>query len=195
VLVEDDYDGEFRYDREPVGAVQGLDPDRVVYVGSTSKSLSPALRLGWMVLPGWLVDDVLAAKGPREMWSGVLDQLTLADFIARGAYDRHLRHMRRHYQRRRDLLAKTIAQQAPHIGVSGVAAGLHAVLDLPADTEESTLRAARRHGLALDGLHTYRHPDSSAPQRDGLVIGYGTPPDHSFAAALDALCSALPDQN
>ena len=192
VLLEDDYDGEFRYDRQPVGAVQGLDPDRVVYIGSTSKSLSPALRLGWMALPGWLVDDVLTAKGPREMWSGVLDQLTLADFIARGAYDRHLRHMRKHYRRRRDLLANVIAERAPHIRVSGVAAGLHAVLELPENTEQAALRAARRQGLALDGLGPYRHPDSALPPREGLVIGYGTPPDHAFAAALDALCLALP---
>ncbi|MGW5412459.1 MocR-like pyridoxine biosynthesis transcription factor PdxR [Actinomadura geliboluensis] len=192
VLLEDDYDGEFRYDRQPVGAVQGLDPDRVVYIGSTSKSLSPALRLGWMALPGWLVDDVLTAKGPREMWSGVLDQLTLADFIARGAYDRHLRRMRKHYRRRRDLLANVIAERAPHIRVSGVAAGLHAVLELPENTEQAALRAARRQGLALDGLGPYRHPDSALPQREGLVIGYGTPPDHAFAAALDALCLALP---
>ncbi|MGP3974249.1 MocR-like pyridoxine biosynthesis transcription factor PdxR [Streptomyces sp. 8N114] len=193
LLVEDDYDGELRYDRQPVGAVQGLDPDRVVYIGSTSKSLSPALRLGWMVLPGWLVDDILAAKGPREMWSGVVDQLTLADFIACGAYDRHLRRMRQHYRRRRDLLASTLAERAPHIKVSGIAAGLHAVLELPENTEEAVLRAARRQGLALDGLRPYRHPDSTMPPRHGLVIGYGTPPDHAFAAALDALSLALPD--
>jgi GntR family transcriptional regulator / MocR family aminotransferase len=193
LLVEDDYDGEFRYDRQPVGAVQGLDPDRVVYIGSTSKSLSPALRLGWMVLPGRLVDDVLAAKGPREMWSGVVDQLTLADFIARGAYDQHLRRMRQRYRRRRDLLVDTLAERAPHIRVSGIAAGLHAVLELPEGTEDAALRAARRQGLALDGLRPYRHPDSTMPPRDGLVIGYGTPPEHAFAAAMDALCLALPD--
>jgi GntR family transcriptional regulator / MocR family aminotransferase len=193
LLVEDDYDGEFRYDRQPVGAVQGLDPDRVVYIGSTSKSLSPALRLGWMVLPGWLIDDLIAAKGPRERWAGVVDQLTLADFIACGAYDRHLRRMRQHYRRRRDLLVGTLAERAPHIRVSGIAAGLHAVLELPADTEDAALRAARRQGLALDGLRPYRHPASPMPPRDGLVIGYGTPPDHAFPAALDALCLALPD--
>ncbi|GAB2883299.1 MocR-like pyridoxine biosynthesis transcription factor PdxR [Streptomyces mayteni] len=192
LLVEDDYDGEFRYDREPVGAVQGLDPDRVVYVGSTSKSLSPALRLGWLVLPGWLVDEVLAVKGPRELWSGVVDQLTLADFVAGGSYDRHLRRMRRHYRRRRDQLATTLAERAPHIRVSGVAAGLHAVLELPDGTEDAALRAARRQGLAIEGLRPYRHQDSRMPARDGLVIGYTTPPDHAFAAALDALCLALP---
>ncbi|MFE9206632.1 PLP-dependent aminotransferase family protein [Micromonospora sp. NPDC007230] len=193
LLVEDDYDGEFRYDRQPVGAVQGLDPDRVVYIGSVSKSLSPALRLGWMVTPGWLVDDVLAAKGPRELWSSVTDQLTLADFIACGTYDRHLRHMRQKYRRRRDLLVGTIAERAPHVKVRGIAAGLHAVLDLPDDSEEAALRAARMQGLTVEGLGLYRHPDSTMPRRDGLVIGYGTPPDHAFTAALDALCLALPD--
>lgn len=192
LLLEDDYDGEFRYDREPIGAVQGLDPDRVVYFGSTSKSLSPSLRLGWMALPGSLVDDIVAAKGPRELWSGITDQLTLADFIACGAYDRQLRRMRRIYRLRRDLLTATLAERAPHITVSGIAAGLHAVVDLPPDTERAALRAARRLGLALDGLAPYRHPDSTMPPRDGLVIGYCTPPEHAFAAALEALCLALP---
>jgi GntR family transcriptional regulator/MocR family aminotransferase len=192
LVLEDDYDGEFRYDRQPVGAVQGLDPDRVVYLGSTSKSLSPALRLGWMAVPEHLVDRVLAVKGPRELWTGSLDQLTLADFIACGAYDRHLRRMRLNYRRRRDQLVATLAGQAPHIKVSGIAAGLHAVLELPPGTEQGALRAAGRQGLALDGLTSYRHPGSTMPDRDGLVIGYGTPPDHSFTGALDALCRVLP---
>lgn len=192
LLVEDDYDGEFRYDRQPVGAVQGLDPDRVVYVGSVSKSLSPALRLGWMVLPPRLVDEVVTAKGPRELWSSAVDQLTLADFIARGAYDRHLRRMRQHYRRRRDQLVGTLAERAPHIRVSGIAAGLHAVLELPEHTEAATVRAANRRGLALDGLRPYRHPDSTMPPREGLVVGYGTPPSHAFAATLETLCGVLP---
>ncbi|ROO84436.1 GntR family transcriptional regulator/MocR family aminotransferase [Actinocorallia herbida] len=192
LVLEDDYDGEFRYDRQPVGAVQGLDPDRVVYLGSASKSLSPALRMGWMVLPDRLIDDVLAAKGPREFWSGSLDQLTLADFIARGAYERHLRAMRRTYGRRRDLLVRALAEHAPHIRVTGIAAGLHAVLTLPPGTEPAALSAARRQRLAVDGLSAYRHPESTMPPGDGLVVGYGTPPEHSFAAALHALCLALP---
>ncbi|MDK9499125.1 PLP-dependent aminotransferase family protein [Streptomyces katrae] len=193
LVVEDDYDGEFRYDRQPVGAVQGLDPERIVYVGSVSKSLSPALRMGWMVLPGRLVDEVLGAKGEREMWSGVTDQLTLAEFVSSGGYDRHLRRMRQVYRRRRDLLAARLAAEAPHVRVSGVAAGLHAVLELPPGTEAAALRAARRAGLALDGLGPYLHPDSAMVPRDGLVLGYGTPPEHAFAAALDALCLALPE--
>ncbi|WP_290058193.1 PLP-dependent aminotransferase family protein [Amycolatopsis solani] len=192
VLIEDDYDGEFRYDRKPVGAVQGLDPDHVVYVGSVSKSLSPALRLGWLVLPAHLVDPVLAAKGEREAWAGVLDQLTLAEFLASGSYDRHIRRMRQRYRRRRDLLVATLAERAPHVVPTGIAAGLHAVLRLPPGTEASAVKAAVWQGLALDGLSTFRHPAARMSTMDGLVVGYATPPEHAYAAALDALCRALP---
>ncbi|OPF79295.1 GntR family transcriptional regulator [Streptomyces antioxidans] len=192
LVLEDDYDGEFRYDRRPVGAVQGLDPDRVLYLGSVSESLSPALRLGWMVLPDHLVDGLLAAKGEHEGWTGVLDQLTLADFIESGGYDRHVRRMRQHYGRRRDRLVAALAEHAPHVRVAGIAAGLHAVLELPPGTERSALRAAARQRLALDGLGGYRHPDATTPHRDGLVVGYAAPPEHSFTEALDALCRALP---
>ncbi|MFE6977010.1 PLP-dependent aminotransferase family protein [Streptomyces sp. NPDC057682] len=192
LLVEDDYDGEFRYDREPVGAVQGLDPDRVLYVGSVSKSLSPAVRLGWMVLPERLVERVLTAKGEREAWASVPDQLTLAELIASGHYDRHVRRMRRTYRDRRDRLVAALAARAPHITATGIAAGLHAVLRLPPGTERSTVKAATWQGLALDGLDAFRHPDAPADAPDGLVVGYATPPDHAFGAALEALCRALP---
>ncbi|MDF9814308.1 PLP-dependent aminotransferase family protein [Streptomyces sp. SPB162] len=192
IVLEDDYDGEFRYDRQPVGAVQGLDPERVVYLGSVSKSLSPAVRLGWMVLPGALVEDVVAAKGEREATASALDQLALADLLASGSYDRHVRRMRQRYRHRRDQLVSALAERAPHIGVSGVAAGLHAVLELPPGTEDATVRAALDHGLVLDGLAGYRHPDSTMAPQDGLVVGYGTPSEHTFSGALEALCRALP---
>ncbi|NUS14064.1 MAG: PLP-dependent aminotransferase family protein, partial [Streptomyces sp.] len=194
VVLEDDYDGEFRYDRQPVGAVQGLDPERVVYLGSASKSLTPALRLGWMALPAHLVDAVVAAKGEREPWASALDQLTLADFIESGGFDRHLRGMRQRYRRRRDQLAAVLAEQAPHVRVTGVAAGLHAVLRLPPGTEAAVARAAAFQGIALGALAGYRHPDvpASAGAGDGLVVGYAAPPDHAFAAALTALCAVLP---
>ncbi|MEV0121777.1 PLP-dependent aminotransferase family protein [Streptomyces sp. NPDC050703] len=192
LLLEDDYDGEFRYDREPVGAVQGLDPEQVVYLGSVSKSLSPAVRLGWMVLPERLVDGVVAAKGEREAWASVLDQLTLAEFIASGQYDRHIRRMRQRYRRRRDLLVSALAERAPHITATGVAAGLHAVLRLPPGTEASAAKAAAWQGIAVEGLAEFRHPQATMPAADGLVVGYSTPAEHAYGAAVDALVRALP---
>ncbi|MFE6742906.1 MocR-like pyridoxine biosynthesis transcription factor PdxR [Streptomyces tubercidicus] len=191
-ILEDDYDGEFRYDRQPVGALQGLDPDHVVYLGTASKSLAPALRLAWMVLPDRLVDPLLAVKRTGEWQSGQLEQLTLAEFISSGAYDRHLRGMRLRYRRRRDQLAAALADRAPHVHVSGIAAGLHAVLELPPGTEQSIVQAARWQGLALDGLSSFHDPAAPTPPRDALVVAYGTPPDHSFAGVLDALIRALP---
>ncbi|MFF4831083.1 PLP-dependent aminotransferase family protein [Streptomyces sp. NPDC001315] len=192
VVIEDDYDGEFRYDRKPVGAVQGLDPERVIHIGSVSKSLSPALRLGWMVLPERYVGDVLAAKGVREAWASVLDQLSFADFIVSGSYDRHVRRMRQRYRSRRNRLVETLAARAPHVEATGVAAGLHAVLRLPPGTERSTVKAAVWQGVALDGLAAFRHPETDMAARDGLVVGYATPSDHAYGAALDALCGVLP---
>ncbi|GLW16410.1 GntR family transcriptional regulator [Streptomyces sp. NBRC 13847] len=193
-VLDDDYDGEFRYDRQPVGALQGLDPDHVVHFGTASKSLAPALRVAWMVLPDRLVDPVLALKGTGEWQSGALDQLTLADFLASGAYDRHLRGMRLRYRRRRDQLVAALAERAPHVRVSGIAAGLHAILELPPGTEQAVVEAARWQGLALEGLGSFRHPAASQPARDALVVAYGTPPDHSFTGVLDALLRALPPE-
>ncbi|WP_406479209.1 PLP-dependent aminotransferase family protein [Streptomyces platensis] len=191
-ILEDDYDGEFRYDRQPVGALQGLDADHVVYLGTASKSLAPALRLSWMVLPDRLVDPVLALKGTGEWQSGSLDQLTLAEFLSSGAYDRHLRGMRLRYRRRRDQLVAALADHAPHVHVSGIAAGLHAVLELPPGTEQSIVQGARWQGLALEGLSRFHDPAAPPASRDALVVAYGTPPDHSFTNALDALLRALP---
>lgn len=191
LLIEDDYDGDFRYDRRPVGAVQALDPEWVVYLGSASKSLSPAVRLGWMVLPEHLVDAVLDAKGQREGWAGVVDQLTLADLLSSGAYDRHVRRTRQRYRRRRDQLVTAVAAAAPHVQPTGIAAGLHLVLRLPPGTEKATLAAVGAAGIALDGLATFRAPDVAMPLMDGLVVGYAAPPDHRFAAAVHALCAVL----
>ncbi|GGZ20823.1 GntR family transcriptional regulator [Streptomyces inusitatus] len=192
LVVEDDYDGELRYDRQPVGAVQSLDPERVALLGSVSKSLSPTLRIGWMVLPDALVDDIAAAKGEREQWSSATEQLTLADFIASGEYDRHVRRMRQRHRRRRDRLVEVLAERAPQVRVGGVAAGLHAVLELPPGSERAVVKAAAWQGLAVEGLDEYRHPLAPAGRRDGLVVGYATPPERDYPGALDALCRALP---
>lgn len=190
LILEDDYDGELRYDRQPVGALQGLDPDRVVYLGTASKSLAPGLRLGWLVLPPSLVEEVMEGMAGRT--PGVLDQLTLAEFLGSGDYDRHVRAARLRYRRRRDALVAALAERAPEVSVTGIAAGLHAVLQLPPGTEQQVVRAAVWHGLAVHGLSTYRHPDAAVAPLDALVVGYGTPPDHAWAGALDALCRALP---
>ncbi|MFE4332972.1 PLP-dependent aminotransferase family protein [Streptomyces sp. NPDC056831] len=191
LILEDDYDGEFRYDRQPVGALQGLDPERVVHLGTTSKSLAPGLRLGWMVLPENLVGEVAEPKGLSDWSSSALEQLTLAEFIESGAYDRHVRSMRLRYRHRRDQLVAVLAQRAPDVRISGIAAGLHAVLELPEGSEPSVMRAAAWQGLALAGISRFRHPQAP-PGRDALVIGYGTPTDSAWAGALEALLRVLP---
>lgn len=191
VLVEDDYDGEFRYDRQPVGALQGLDPSCVVYAGTASKSLMPGLRLAWTVLPERLLEPVMLEKRMADHHSPVLDQLTLAEFIDSGAYDRHVRRMRLHYRRRRDRLVAALAAHAPRVRVSGIAAGLHAVVELPpgAPSEAEVVRRAARLGLGLTGTAFYGsvRPDAGA----ALVVGFGSPPEHAFSGALERLCAVL----
>ncbi|MFF2212700.1 MocR-like pyridoxine biosynthesis transcription factor PdxR [Streptomyces antibioticus] len=191
LVLEDDYDGEFRYDRRPVGALQGLDPDHVVYLGTASKSLAPGLRLGWIVAPPRLARELAAAKGAVDT-CGVLDQLTLAEFITSGAHDRHVRASRLRYRRRRDALVSVLAEHAPWVRVTGIAAGLHAVLRLPPGTERDVIRAAAHLGLALDPLTPrHHHPDATGTPPDALVIGYATPPDHAWTPTLTTLCTAL----
>ncbi|MGW0881776.1 MocR-like pyridoxine biosynthesis transcription factor PdxR [Streptomyces sp. NPDC002671] len=191
LVLEDDYDGEFRYDRQPVGALQGLDPDHVAYLGTASKSLAPGLRLGWMVLPPSLVEEVTSAKGGADT-VGAPDQLTLAEFITSGAYDRHVRSSRLRYRRRRDALAAAVSDRAPGVRVTGISAGLHAVLRLPPGTERSVIQAAAWQGLALHGLAFHRHPEAVTEPVDALVVGYGTPSDSAWGGALEALCRVLP---
>ena len=194
VVIEDDYDGEFRFDRQPVGALQTLAPDHVIYAGTASKSLAPSLRLGWLVVPPRLLDAVAAelAAGPS-----VIDQLTLAEFITSGGYDRQIRRARLAYRRRRDRLAAALRRKG--LRVTGIAAGMHAVLELPRTSlEHAVLSAASEHGLAIDGLGHYwaggATPDDDGHEaRAGLVIGYGRPPEHAYTMALARLCAVLPD--
>lgn len=191
VVIEDDYDGEFRYDRQSVGALQALAPEHVIYTGTASKSLVPGLRLGWVVLPADLVEPVVSAKDAAGIHTGVLEQLTLAEFIESGAYDRHVRRSRIRYRRRRDRLVTTLAGRVPRVRVSGVAAGLHAVIELPTgESARAVVARAKHHGLHVDPLDRYTHSDGGDVP-PALVVGYGTPPEHSFAGALDALCRSL----
>jgi GntR family transcriptional regulator/MocR family aminotransferase len=200
LVIEDDYDGEFRYDRQPLGAMQALAPEHVGYAGTASKALAPGLRLGWLVLPARLVSDTAATSALTERPASSLDQLTLAEFITSGAYDSHVRHARLSYRRRRDRLVAELARQAPAARVTGIAAGLHAVIELPSGQDEgAVVERARRRGLAIDGLGAYRmSPGRRRPALPGrrgpaLVVGYGTPPDHAFTGALARLCMALAD--
>jgi GntR family transcriptional regulator/MocR family aminotransferase len=190
-VLDDDYDGEFRYDRQPVGALQALSPERVVYLGSASKSLSPVLRLGWMVLPTDLVDPVIGAEGGSQFYVDGISQLTMADFITSGGYDKHIRRMRMRYRRRRDLVVQALA--GTDIRILGLEAGLNLTLTLPDGAEPEVLRRAGEAGVGLQGLSIMRHPQAGTevPRPDGLVIGFGTPADHAFGAALDALRAVL----
>lgn len=191
VIVEDDYDGELRYDRPAVGALQALAPAHVVYAGTASKSLAPGLRLGWLVLPARLVDEVVAVKAASGRLSSSFDQLTLAEFIDSGAYDRQVRRVRLAYRRRRDRLVAALRANAPQVRVSGIAAGLHALLRLPPGVDEEGLVArAARHGLSVEGLGEYCMPghDGGGP---ALVVGYATPPGHAYSTAVARLCAVL----
>jgi GntR family transcriptional regulator/MocR family aminotransferase len=189
-VLEDDYDGEFRYDRQPVGALQGLDPDHVVYLGTTSKSLAPGLRLGWLVVPEPLRADLEDAKGDNDLMTGVVGQLTLADFINSGHYDQHIRAMRLAYRRRRDQLVDALSDRTD-VSVSGLEAGLHAIVRLPPGSERAVIDAAARRRLCVEGLEFFRHPRAD-PLPDGLVVGYATPSSSAWSGALQALLDVLP---
>ena len=190
-VFDDDYDGEFRYDRQPIGALQALCPDRVVYMGSASKSLSQALRLGWMVVPDSLIDAVMDAAGGQQFYVDALTQLTMADFIGRGSYDKHIRRMRMRYRKRRDTLVEALS--GFDVGISGLSAGVNLVLTLPDDTEHEVLRRAGEAGITVQGLAIMRHPlaGPEVPNPDGIIVGFAAPADHAFTPAVDALLDVL----
>jgi GntR family transcriptional regulator/MocR family aminotransferase len=200
VVVEDDYDGEFRYDRQPVGALQGTAPDSVVYIGTASKTLAPGVRLAWMVLPGRLVEPVMRAKRLTDFQTEALGQLTLAEFLTSHEYDRHVRASRARYRRRRDLLLSALAGYP----LEGVAAGQHLLLGLPpgAPPEAHLLRTAASRSLAFGTLGEHWHGGTSrpkaggpsAPHRTGLVLGYGTPRDGGFPGAVAELSALLTEE-
>jgi GntR family transcriptional regulator/MocR family aminotransferase len=185
LIVEDDYDGEFRYDRQPVGALQGMAPGEVVYLGTASKTLGPALRLGWMVLPPHLVDVVADAKLHSDHQTESIGQLALTELIDSHAYDRHVRACRLRYRRRRDLLLDRLGARR---GVRGIAAGLHALVEV--GDEEAVLARAETEGLAVGRLGEHWHvPGTGRPQ--GLVVGYGTPRERVYPEALEVLAKVL----
>lgn len=192
VVLEDDYDGEFRFDRQPVGALQALAPDRVVYAGTASKALAPGLRLSWLALPDRLVASLRAARLATDRHSGVLDQLTLAELLASGGYDRQVRRGRARYRSRRDRLLAALAELGEPRGLAaaGIAAGLHAVVLLgEGRTEEQVARRAARHSVGLELLGP--HWLAPGPHPAGVVVGYAAPAEHAFGPALAALVRVL----
>lgn len=191
VVLEDDYDAEFRYDRRPVAALQGMDPSRVVLFKSLSKILSPALGIGWIVAPPrWTRhlhrSDQTATQPPT------LDQLAFATLLESGGYDRHLRACRKRYRDRRDALVRALAEELPGVPVSGIAAGLHLILRLPADVDSAAVvRAAAARSLRIADLTAYHATEDHADH--GLVLGYGNLADGAVRDAVRLLREAIED--
>ncbi|GKT24890.1 PLP-dependent aminotransferase family protein [Acidovorax sp. SUPP3334] len=180
-IVEDDYDGEFRYGQRPIDALQAIDTDgRVIYMGTFSKALSPQLRLGYLVLPAELVGVFRQAKRMADRHAPVLEQRTLAALIETGAYERHVRRTRREHERRRTTLLKAIGRHLPaDAWLAGTAAGLHAVLWLPflrPRDETAVVAAAREQGVGVYPLSPlFAPPQRGQPKRPGgLMLGYAS---------------------
>lgn len=195
VVIEDDFDGELRYDRRPLRALQALDPGRVAYCGTASKSVAPGLRLGWCVLPPELVrpvaDTLVAVGGPTV---SMLDQLAFAELVAGGQYDRHVRAVRTEYRRRRDALAAALSDRVPGVRLEGVSAGLVGLIRLPGHCDEHEVVARlAAHAVAVMPLDDFRAKTSDRADADGpaIVVNYGRPFGHQFTTAIDLLTSAL----
>ncbi|MGV9422487.1 MocR-like pyridoxine biosynthesis transcription factor PdxR [Streptomyces sp. NPDC003674] len=189
-ILEDDYDAEFRYDREPVGVLQGLEPRRVIGLGTVSKSLAPALRIGWMTCPPDLAEPLAEQKHRSDRGAPGLDQHALARLIESGRFDRHLRRMRVTYAARRTALLAALAEHAPTLPVTGLAAGFHAVAHLPAGTgEDDVIAAARARGVGLYGMSTCRASRADTPAQ--LVLGFGNVGERGITAGVAAIGDLL----
>jgi GntR family transcriptional regulator/MocR family aminotransferase len=189
-VIEDDYDSEFRYDREPVGVLQGLAPDRVFTIGTVSKSLAPAVRLGWVLVPPDLAAAVAAEKRVSDRGSPGLDQLAVAALLESGRYDRHLRHMRAVYARRRGVLIDSLARHAPGVRLTGLAAGFHAVAHLPDSADEqAVVTAARERSVGLYGMAAQRAAATPAPPQ--LVIGFWNVSERAVEPGIAAVADLL----
>ena len=190
IAIEDDYDAEYRYDRAAIGALQGLDPDRVVYAGSASKTLAPALRIGWLVVPPALLDAVVREKILADRGTARIEQHALADFLTRGELDRHLRRMRARYRARRDALIEALADALPEAAVSGVAAGLHVTVRLPDGDDERAIREqALLRRIEVEPMSDFRPHAVDHPP--ALVLGYAQMPEPAIRAGVRELSEAV----
>ena len=186
LVVEHDYDGHFRYDRPAAAVLQGLAPEHVAYVGGTSALLAPTLRVGWAVLPARLVVPQSNETFGTVVSAPRLTQLALAELIARGHLDRHLRRARAAYRRRREAMLAALGRHLPDATAGGAPVGLYVALALPARSDEGgLLTAARRSGLALDGVN--EHALTSQPP--GLVLGFAAAPEPTLRRALELLAA------
>jgi GntR family transcriptional regulator/MocR family aminotransferase len=190
IAIEDDYDAEYRYDRTAIGALQGLDPDRVIYAGSASKTLAPALRLGWLVVPPSLLEAVSHEKLLADRGSARIEQHAFADFLTRGELDRHLRRMRTRYRSRRDALVAALTETLPEAAVRGVAAGLHVTVQLPDDADEQAIREeAHERRVELETMADYRADSQRRPPV--LLLGYAQMPEAAIRAGVNELAKAV----
>jgi GntR family transcriptional regulator/MocR family aminotransferase len=187
-VIEDDYDGEFRYDSHPLGSLQGLDPSSVIYAGTAAKSLAPGLRLGWLAVPDALLNRVAELKRQTDGQTGILEQLAFAEFLRSGAYDKHVRKQRLRYRHRRDAL---LAALPPHLRTSGASAGLNLLIHLPDEKAEGeAVAAAKEHGVVVGGLTQDGYYESENAT-SGLIVGYAASPEHAFHQAVEALVASL----
>jgi GntR family transcriptional regulator/MocR family aminotransferase len=189
LIIEDDYDAEFRYDRRPVSSLQGMAPDRVALVGSVSKSLSPAVELGWVIMPQWLIMRILSDDLDRGTGPSAFTVEAFATMIDTGAYERHLRTMRNRYRRRREALLQAITELLPDCTPSGMAAGLHLMLRLPDGTDPAVVvRRARAADVGVVDAARYRLRPGDHP---ALVIGFGNLRDGRERQAIALLARAI----
>ncbi|HET6172690.1 MAG TPA: PLP-dependent aminotransferase family protein [Gaiellales bacterium] len=191
LIVEDDYDGEFRYDRQPVGALQALAPERVVYGGTSSKTLAPGLRLAWIVVPPRLLEPIVSLRSAEDVHVSALEQVALCQLLRSGGYERHVRRMRARYRARRDRVLEMLARSAPVLAPAGISAGLGMLLELPegGPSASSLVDEAARRSIELHSLAS-AYAGGRAP-REGIVLGYGALPEHDFEAGLSALGELL----
>jgi GntR family transcriptional regulator / MocR family aminotransferase len=191
LVIEDDYDAEHRYDRAPVPALQALAPERVVHTGSVSKTLAPAMRLGWMIVPARLRAAVVTQKYMSDLGNAALPQLVLAELMASGDLERHLRRVRARQRRRRDAMLAALGEHLPGATVHGVAAGLHLLVTFPDGAGLDDVALAGRASAAGVVVHPLsRHRAGAGPP--GLVLGYAAQPPDRIREAVALLGRALP---